>query len=124
MPLRRLFCFSAFLMISCLAPCSAAEKSDPSSIPQPQVNVVLDRLLKAQVFKSAPLNLHVEGAPSRQTPRETFLADMLLSGIQPNHYSYFLFRNPSEPTINKFDVVFFNNDGSGYAVGIPSKLVS
>ncbi len=108
------------LLLLLVTPCLFAQTASPSL---QQVSNDLDLLLDGRVFKTAPFNLVIEGMPSRQTQRNTIFADMLLSGVQPERYSYFLFRKPSRPTLDRFDVVFFNADGSGYAVGIPTNLV-
>jgi hypothetical protein len=86
---------------------------------------ILDTLAAHRVFACHPTRVTVEGHVGQEgRSSDTLWADSILSGLESNRYEYFLIRRPTDPVAYKFELVFFDKEGRGEFVGIPSGLIT
>jgi hypothetical protein len=101
-----------------------AEKNTAAAI---LPNTLLDGLLAGRVFKAVPLNLVIDEPPNGSRPvytRPTIFADILAYGLYPKKQKYFVFRSAASSAQGAFEIVFFDDDASGFSLTVPSEKVS
>jgi hypothetical protein len=91
-------------------------------------NTFLDWLLADLVFKANTVNVTIEGLPTA-LPRaaenkDTFWANIIAGGLEPKRQRYFIFRPATNPGHDALDIVFFNDDGTGFFVVVPKERLS
>jgi hypothetical protein len=83
----------------------------------------LEWLLSAKAFNAVPAEITDSAAPLRETPDSNLFPSMILSGISPKNYAFFIFREPLDTRVIKFEIIFFNEDGSGQSIAIPESSI-
>ena len=106
--------FFYFLITACLT------GQTPSEL---KSQTMLEWLLSAKAFNAVPVCITDSAASLRETPHGNLFPSMILSGIRPQNYAFFTFREPLETRDVKFEMIFFNEDGSGKSISIPASSI-